>query len=150
MPKILVLNGPNLNLLGRREPEIYGSATLADVEERLHRWGETAGVTIEMRQSNHEGELIDWLHEAAAGADGVILNPGGLTHSSVSLGDAVAGIATPVIEVHISNVFAREPFRAHSHVSRAAIGIISGLGIEGYVLAARALVDRIRREQKKG
>ncbi len=148
MPHFLVLNGPNLNLLGSREPAIYGTATLADVEDRLRTWGETAGVAIEMRQSNHEGDLIDWLHEAGETMDGVILNPGGLTHSSVALADAVAGIITPVIEVHISNVFAREPFRSRSYVSPAALGVISGLGIEGYLLAAQALLARLGEHQE--
>ncbi len=148
MPHFLVLNGPNLNLLGSREPAIYGTATLADVEDRLRTWGETAGVAIDMRQSNHEGDLIDWLHEAGETMDGVILNPGGLTHSSIALADAVAGIATPVIEVHISNVFSREPFRSHSYVSRAAAGVISGLGIEGYLLAAQALLARLGEHQE--
>ncbi len=148
MPHFLVLNGPNLNLLGTREPAIYGTATLADVEDRLRTWGESTGVAIEMRQSNHEGDLIDWLHEAGETMHGVILNPGGLAHSSIALADAVAGIAVPVIEVHISNVFAREPFRSRSYVSRAAAGVISGLGIEGYLLAAQALLARLGEQQE--
>lgn len=143
MPHLLILNGPNLNLLGSREPEIYGHDSLDDVEHDLTAWAAGAGASFEMRQSNHEGDLIDWLHEARDSADGVILNPGGLTHSSVALADAVAAIGLPVIELHISNIHAREPFRARSCVARAALGTIAGLGTAGYVLAARALVEHI-------
>ncbi len=143
MTTISVLNGPNLNLLGRREPEIYGDETLADVEARLNGWAAPRRVTIDLRQTNHEGVLIDWLHEANEAADGVILNPGGLTHSSVALADAVAAIVPPVVEVHLSNIHAREEFRARSLSARHAIGLISGFGTLGYVLAARALFTRI-------
>lgn len=143
MTTISVLNGPNLNLLGRREPEIYGEETLADIEARLHEWASSCNVAIDLRQTNHEGVLIDWLHEANEAADGVILNPGGLTHTSVALADAVAAITPPVIEVHLSNIHAREEFRARSLTARAAAGLISGLGPLGYELAARALLLRI-------
>lgn len=148
-PHILVLNGPNLNLLGEREPEIYGAAGLADVASDLEAWAKDTGFTVQMRQSNHEGDLIDWLQEARASVAGIILNPGGLTHNSVSLADAVAAIAVPVIEVHLSNIFAREDFRQRSYVSPVAAGVISGLGTMGYLLAAQALARRLA-TQKEG
>ncbi len=138
-PTIYVLNGPNLNLLGSREPEIYGRDTLDDIAGRLEERGREAGLAVDVRQSNHEGHLIDWLHEAqAAGARAVILNPGGLAHSSVALGDAVRAVEIPVIEVHLSNPHAREPFRHHSFVSASARGTITGLGALGYELALDA------------
>lgn len=140
MTKILILNGPNLNLLGRREPEIYGSQSLKDIEADLKHWAEGAGATVEMRQTNHEGTMLDWLHEAAGDVDGIVLNPGAWAHTSIALADAVAGIGTPVIEVHLSNVFARERFRHHSYLSANAAGIVSGVGALGYRLAAEALL----------
>jgi 3-dehydroquinate dehydratase-2 len=137
---MLILNGPNLNLLGQREPEVYGSATLSDVEALCRTEGERLGVAIEFRQSNHEGELIDWIQAAgprcASGEmSGVVLNPGALTHTSIALHDAIKAAAAPVIEVHISNVYTRENYRQHSYVSPAAAGIIIGFGVHGYVLA---------------
>ena len=138
-PLIYVLNGPNLNLLGLREPDIYGSETLDDIGERLEARAKGLGVGIDMRQSNHEGHLIDWLHEAnAKGAKAVLLNAGGFTHTSVALHDAVKSIATPVIEVHLSNPHAREDFRHTSFVGRAARGTIAGFGALSYVLALEA------------
>jgi len=142
MAKILILNGPNLNLLGQREPEIYGSLGLADIEAELERWADGAGARIEMRQTNHEGTLLDWLHAADGAVDGIVLNPGAWAHSSIALADAVAGIATPVIEVHLSNVYAREPYRHHSYLSAKVAGVITGLGALGYRLAAEALLAR--------
>ena len=140
-PVVYVLNGPNLNLLGLREPEIYGSDTLDDICGRLEDKARELGVRVEIRQSNHEGHLIDWLHEAlAAGAKAVILNPGGLSHTSVALHDAVRAIAVPVIEVHLSNPQAREGFRRRSLVAAAARGTIAGLGTLGYELALDAAV----------
>ena len=137
---ILILNGPNLNLLGTREPDVYGGATLSDLEKQCERWANEIGIRAECRQSNYEGQLIDWLHGAAdEGAKGIIINPGGLTHTSVSLRDAVSGIATPVVEVHISNVYAREAFRHHSYLSAVCAGTIAGLGIYGYEAAIRFL-----------
>jgi 3-dehydroquinate dehydratase-2 len=139
LPTIYVLNGPNLNLLGTREPEIYGPDTLDDIAGRLEDRARGLGVTIDMRQSNHEGHLIDWLHEARAeSAKAVILNAGALTHTSIALHDAVRAIEVPVIEVHLSNPYAREPFRHASFVSPAARGTITGLGALGYELALDA------------
>ena len=135
--KILVLNGPNLNRLGKRQPEIYGSVTLADVEKQLCERGSELGQEVECRQSNHEGELIDWVHEAADNGWAVVINPGGFTHTSVALRDALVELKDHhgFIEVHISNVHAREPFRAHSYLSPIAEGVIAGLGVDGYRLA---------------
>lgn len=145
MPKsILVLNGPNLNLLGTREPSIYGAETLQDIERLCRTEGDRLGVTVECRQSNLEGELVSWLHEAGrafqAGAMlGVVLNAGAYTHTSIALFDAIRGTGVPVIEVHISNVHARESFRQHSFISPVARGIIVGLGARGYQMAIGAL-----------
>ena len=138
-PVIYVLNGPNLNLLGTREPEIYGPDTLDDIAERLVEKAEALGLAIEVRQSNHEGHLIDWLHEARSSrAKAVILNPGGLAHTSVALHDAIRAIGLPVIEVHLSNPAAREPFRHAALTAAAAKGTIAGLGALGYELALDA------------
>ncbi|MFD4368133.1 type II 3-dehydroquinate dehydratase [Rhodococcus sp. NPDC058521] len=134
---IFVLNGPNLNLLGQRQPEVYGSATLDDVVELCRTTAAKAGRDIDARQSNHEGELIDWVHEARLSASAVIINPGGFTHTSVALRDALVTLEVPLVEVHISNVHAREEFRRHSYVSGIASGVIAGLGIQGY----RAAID---------
>ena len=138
-PLVYVLNGPNLNLLGFREPEIYGSDTLDDLAGRLEDRAKRLGLAIDMRQSNHEGHLIDWLHEAnASGAKAVILNAGGFTHTSVAIHDAVKAIGVPVIEVHLSNPQARESFRRRSLVAQAARGTIAGFGALGYQLALDA------------
>ena len=138
-PLIYVLNGPNLNLLGLREPEIYGSDTLDDIAGRLEERARALGVAIDMRQSNHEGHLIDWLHEAQArGATAVLLNAGGFSHTSVALHDAVKAIEVPVIEVHLSNPKARESFRRRSLIAAAAKGTIAGFGALGYELALDA------------
>lgn len=138
-PTVYVLNGPNLNLLGLREPEIYGADTLDDIAGRLEDRARDLGLKLEIRQSNHEGHLIDWLHEAnAGGAKAVILNPGGFTHTSVALHDAVKAVSVPVIEVHLSNPAAREPFRHKSLIAPAAKGSIAGLGALGYELALDA------------
>ena len=140
MPEtIFVLNGPNLNLLGTREPEIYGSDTLDDIASMLEDRARELGLEVDVRQSNHEGHLIDWLHEAqASGVRAVILNAGAFTHTSVALHDAIKAIRTPVIEVHISNPHAREAFRHHSYVSLVASGVICGFGVRGYLLALEA------------
>ena len=138
-PLIFVLNGPNLNLLGSREPEIYGAQTLDDIAAQLHDRAETLGVTLDMRQSNHEGHLIDWLHEAqAVGAKAVILNPGGYSHTSVALHDAVKAITVPVIEVHLSDPETRESFRHVDLVALAAHRQIKGQGSAGYLAALDA------------
>lgn len=133
--QIVLLNGPNLNLLGQRQPEVYGRETLDDVVELCRRRAEAFGLTISAKQSNHEGHLIDWVHEARLDAVGVVINPGGYTHTSVALRDALVTLEVPLVEVHISNVHARESFRQHSYVSPVATGVIAGLGIEGYGLA---------------
>lgn len=136
---VLVLNGPNLNLLGTREPEIYGATTLDDIAALLTEQGDRLGLMIDLRQSNHEGHLIDWLHEAGArNAVAVILNAGAYTHTSVALRDAIKSIAVPVIEVHLSNPAARESFRHVSHISPVAAGVIQGFGAQGYALALDA------------
>lgn len=144
--RILVLHGPNLNLLGRREPEIYGRTTLAEVHADMESRGRAAGVQIESFQSNSEGELIDRVQAAAAeGIEFIIINPGGYTHTSVALRDALAGVAIPFIEVHLSNIHAREAFRHHSYFSEIAVGVICGLGPQGYALALEAALTRLNR-----
>ncbi len=142
--KILVLNGPNLNLLGTREPQIYGATTLADVEAMLAADAAAAGVGLECFQSNHEGALIDRIHAARGAVDWIVINPGGLTHTSVALRDALAGVAIPFVEVHISNVHKREPFRHHSYLSDVAEGVIAGLGVHGYRAALAFVVAKAR------
>lgn len=133
---ILILNGPNLNLLGTRQPEIYGHTTLADLEALCQDWAEELGLSINFQQSNYEGQLIDWIHAAREQeVKGIVINPGGYTHTSVAIRDAIAGVGIPAIEVHISNVFAREPFRHHSYIAPVCIGSIAGLGMEGYKAA---------------
>jgi 3-dehydroquinate dehydratase-2 len=140
--KILVLHGPNLNLLGTREPEVYGVMTLDEINTRLVEAGRELGVEVTCRQSNSEGVLVDALQEARTWADGVVFNPGGYTHTSISLRDAVAAIGIPVVEVHLSNVYAREEFRHHSLLSPVCAGKIVGFGWNSYVLGLKALVDR--------
>lgn len=145
-PRILILHGPNLNLLGRREPEIYGHTTLADIHTTMEARGRAAGVQIESYQSNSEGELIDRVQAAAAeGIEFIVINPGAYTHTSVALRDALAGVALPFIEVHLSNIHAREAFRQHSYFSDIAVGVICGFGAQGYELALDAALARIRR-----
>ena len=144
MTTVFVLNGPNLNLLGTREPEIYGTATLADVERLCRDTAAELGLEVDFRQSNREGELVDWLQEAGAAvaagtALGAVLNPAAYSHTSIALPDAIEGASLPLIEVHISNVHRREAFRHHSYVSRVAAGVIVGMGVAGYPLAIRGL-----------
>lgn len=141
---ILLVNGPNLNLLGTREPEVYGSTTLADVEQAALAQATAAGAKLSSFQSNHEGALIDRIHAAKAeGIDAIIINPGGLTHTSVALRDALAGVAIPFVEVHISNVHQRESFRHHSYLSGIAVGVICGLGVEGYRAAIEFALKKL-------
>lgn len=144
MKKVLVLNGPNLNLLGTREPAVYGAETLADVERLCKEEADKLGLEVDCRQSNHEGQLIDWIHEAgreiaAGNLLGVVFNPGAFTHTSIALHDAIKGANATVIELHISNVHARETFRHRSYISPAARGIIVGFGVQGYAIAIAAL-----------
>lgn len=136
---VFVLNGPNLNLLGKREPLIYGSATLGDLKAAVEKRAGALGLKTDFRQTNHEGTLVDWIQEARENAAGLILNPGGYTHTSVAIHDALKALTIPTIEVHLSNIHAREAFRRHSFVSPAATGVICGLGADGYLAALDAL-----------
>lgn len=144
MATVYVLNGPNLNLLGSRETAVYGSLTLADIEKLCGEAAKRHGHGVEFRQSNHEGELVDWLHEARDKAAGVVINPGAYTHTSIALQDAIRAIGIPVIEVHLSNIFAREEFRHHSYVSPVARGVICGFGPKGYELAIDGLANALK------
>jgi 3-dehydroquinate dehydratase-2 len=144
MPKpIYVLNGPNLNLLGLREPAVYGRESLADIEKRARARAKAVGLSIEFRQSNSEGEIIGWIHEAREKGGGIILNAGAYSHTSIAILDALQAAELPVIEVHLSNIFRREPYRQHSYVSLAAKGVICGLGPKGYELALEAMADTL-------
>jgi len=140
-PLVVVLNGPNLNMLGLRQPHIYGSATLDDVEQLCADTADQLGLAIEFRQTNGEGELITWVQECRGRAAGIVINPAGYSHTSVALLDALLAVELPVIEVHISNIHKRDEFRHHSFVSKAATGVICGLGIRGYAMALEALAD---------
>ncbi len=142
MKKIAIINGPNLNLLGTREPEIYGKETLADIRKRCEKKARELSVKLDFRQSNHEGELIDWIQEAGREASGLIINPAGFGHSSVAMMDALLAIPIPAVEVHLSNIFRREEFRHHTYTSRAVRGIISGFGGLGYVMALEAVAGK--------
>ena len=146
MPTVFILNGPNLNLLGVRDPSIYGHDTLGDIEERCTARAASLGLEIDFRQTNHEGQIVDWIQEARESADGIILNAGALTHTSVAVLDALAAAELPVVEVHLSNIFRRDRFRRHSYVSLAANGVICGLGAHGYELALDAMARLIEDE----
>jgi 3-dehydroquinate dehydratase-2 len=146
LPTVFILNGPNLNLLGVRDPSIYGRDTLGDIEERCTARAASLDLEIDFRQTNHEGQLVDWIQEARESADGVILNAGAYTHTSVAVLDALTAAELPVIEVHLSNIFRRERFRNHSYVSLAATGVICGFGSQGYELALDAMARLIEDE----
>ena len=147
----LVLHGPNLNLLGSREPAIYGTMTLLEIDRMLERFASELGIAIDCRQTNHEGALVDWIHEAPTrGVSGILLNPGGLAHTSVVLRDAIAAVGLPVVEVHLSNVHAREEFRQRLLVAPVAAGVISGFGVESYLLGLRALSTLVLRDTAPG
>jgi len=141
--KIYILNGPNLNLLGEREPEIYGRSSLKDVEKSLNKIAKTNNLEIVFEQSNHEGELIELIQTASKESKGIIINPAGYTHTSIAIYDALLSSKLPIIEVHLSNIYKRENFRHISYVSKAADGIISGLGVEGYIFALKALINKL-------
>lgn len=145
MTSLLILNGPNLNLLGTREPEIYGADTLADVEARCVAHGEAKGISVACAQSNHEGALVDAIQAAKGVHDGIILNAGAYTHTSIALHDAIAGTEVPTIELHLSNVHAREAFRHHSYIARVAVGVICGFGAAGYILAMDAMIGHLEK-----
>jgi 3-dehydroquinate dehydratase-2 len=144
LARILVLHGPNLNLLGQREPDVYGRKTLAQIDADLAARAKELDVEIECFQSNHEGELVDRIQEAMGSAAGILINPAGFTHSSVALRDALSAVSLPVIEIHLSNVYAREAFRQHSYISPIAMGVISGLGAHGYLLALDAMAAHLK------
>lgn len=141
--RILVLNGPNLNLLGVREPATYGTQTLADIDKLCKAEGKALGLTVTTRQSNHEGELVTWIQEAMGKFEAIVINPAAYSHTSVAIHDALRAVGLPVVEIHLSNIHAREPFRHHSHVSAVALGVICGFGAAGYKLALSALAEKL-------
>jgi 3-dehydroquinate dehydratase II len=147
---ILVLNGPNLNLLGVREPQTYGRDTLADIEEACLERAAALDITVDFRQSNHEGQLVDWIQEARDSADGIVINAGGYSHTSIAILDALRAAELPVVEVHLSNIFARERYRRHSHISAVARGVICGFGAQSYLLALEAIAEIIEAGARNG
>ena len=148
-PTVLVLNGPNLNMLGVRQPEIYGRETLGDIEAACRERAAELGLKVDFRQSNHEGELVEWIHESRGTAEGIVINAGAYSHTSIAILDALLLCELPVIEVHLTNIYARERFRHHSHLSKAATAVICGLGSQGYLYALDA-VARMVREDARG
>ena len=152
MLRILVLHGPNLNLLGTREQSIYGKKSLENIDSALTKLSEDLALEVDIRQSNNEGELVSWIQEARSGFDGIIINPAAYTHTSIAIRDAITAVGLPTVEVHLSNIHQREPFRQQSHVAGVALGQISGLGPTGYLLALRGLHDHVvtTRKGKKG
>jgi 3-dehydroquinate dehydratase-2 len=147
-PSVLILNGPNLNLLGTREPEIYGRTTLAEIESRCREHADRLGLAVECRQSNSEGELVGWVQGARAAHAAIVINPAAYSHTSIALLDALRAVGLPVVEVHLSNIHKRETFRQHSYVSRAAEGVICGFGADGYAMALDALARLLVKEQE--
>lgn len=141
LPKVLIINGPNLNLLGEREPAVYGRTTLADIAKASRRHGKELGLAVECRQSNHEGEIVTWIQEARLSHAAIVINAGAYSHTSIAILDALQAFGGPVVEVHLSNIFRREPFRHHSHVSAVAKGVICGFGATGYRLALIAVSE---------
>ncbi len=142
--RVLVLHGPNLNLLGTREPDVYGTTTLDEIDADLSALAASLGGEVECRQSNHEGQLLDWIHEAPGEFSGLLVNPGAYTHTSIALRDAVAGVGLPAVEVHLSNVHAREPFRRESLLAPVCLGTVAGFGANSYRLGLRALMDYLK------
>jgi 3-dehydroquinate dehydratase-2 len=142
--KILVLNGPNLNLLGKREPEIYGKLTLEQIDQKLRALAQELAVEIEIRQSNHEGELVSWIQEAPKQFGAIVINPAAYTHTSIAMRDAITAAGIPTIEIHLSNIHKREPFRHHSHIAEVAVGQIAGFGVNSYLLGIRAAAELIQ------
>ena len=147
-PKVLILNGPNLNMLGTRQPEVYGTATLDDIDAACRARAEELGLEVECRQSNGEGELVGWIQQAPGAADGIIMNPGAYTHTSVAILDALLAADLPLIEVHLSNIHKREDFRHHSFVAKAAQGVICGFGARGYLMALEAMAAALAESQE--
>lgn len=147
-PKVLILNGPNLNMLGSRQPDVYGRETLADVEESCSRHGRSLSLEVDCRQSNSEGQLVDWIQEARKGHSGVIINPGAYSHTSIAIMDALLAAELPVIEVHLSNIHRREAFRHQSYVSKVADAVLCGLGSQGYLFALDAMARRLNTQQE--
>ena len=143
--KILVLNGPNLNLLGKRQPEIYGTLTLAQIEQRIRALAKELGIEIEVRQSNSEGELVTWIQEAANKFGAIVINPAAYTHTSLAMRDAVSAVGIPTVEIHISNIHRREPFRHHSYIAEVAVGQIAGFGATSYLLGLRAAAELLQK-----
>jgi 3-dehydroquinate dehydratase-2 len=141
--KILVLNGPNLNLLGKRQPEIYGRLTLEQISKKIHALAKELGVEVEIWQSNSEGELVGWIQDAPKQFGAIVINPAAYTHSSVAIRDAITAVGIPTIEIHISNIYKREEFRKHSYIAAAAVGQITGFGVQSYLLGLRAAVEQI-------
>ena len=142
--KILVLNGPNLNLLGKRQPEIYGKLTLEQIDQKVRALAQELAVEIELRQSNHEGELVSWIQEAPKQFGAIVINPAAYTHTSIAMRDAITAAGIPTIEIHLSNIHKREPFRHHSHIAEVAVGQIAGFGVNSYLLGIRAAVELIQ------